>query len=111
MNFEKVVLPVEAQLFPVLSVVSEDLNADGYDDLFLGGNIYETEVETPRLDAHSGLILISDKKGGYKPVLPYKSGIYFKGNIKAIGTMNTGKDPLLFALTNNGNLQLYRRQE
>ena len=111
MEFEKMILPVEAQFFPVLSILSEDLNSDGYEDLILAGNIYETEVETPRLDAHSGLVLFSDTTGGYSAVEPYISGIYMKGNVKAIHTVDIGGDPMLLALSNNGKVQLYNRND
>jgi len=111
MVFEKIPLPIEAQLFPVLSILTKDLNLDGHNDLILAGNIYETEVETPRLDAHSGLVLFSDKKGYYSVINPYLSGIYLKGNVKAIGMLNAGSNSLLFALTNNGKVQLYKRND
>ena len=111
MVFEKVVLPVEAQIFPVLSIISKDLNADGFEDLILGGNIYETEVETPRLDAHSGLVLLSDTQKGYTAVPPYLSGTYIKGNVKTLGSITLGDRSLLLALSNNGKVQLFQQND
>lgn len=111
MTFEKVVLPMEAQLFPVLSIVSKDMNADGFEDLILGGNIFETEVETPRLDAHSGIVFLSDQVGNYTAVSPYKSGIYLQGNVKHIGWIDLGDKEVLLSLTNNGKAQLYEMNE
>ena len=111
MEFEKILLPIEAQIFPVLSILSQDLNADGFEDLIVAGNIYETEVETPRLDAHSGLVLLSDTQKGYEPVPPYLSGLYIKGNVKTLGSVALGERSLLMALTNNGKAQFYKRND
>ena len=101
-NFEKHILPVEAQLFPTLSILSLDINNDDYDDLILSGNIYETEVETPRLDAISGLILISDKKNNYKPLPYWQTGLYLRGNIKSTELLEMKGRTILVNTENNG---------
>ncbi|WP_431162909.1 VCBS repeat-containing protein [Flagellimonas beolgyonensis] len=101
-------LPIEAQLFPVLKVVSKDLNADGYEDLILAGNIYETEVETPRLDAISGLVLLSNQKDGYKPQSFKKSGLYLDGNVKDIELLHTKENEYILATRNNAKTMVYK---
>ena len=83
-KFDMLDLPIEAQMFPVMDMEAHDLNHDGYEDLILVGGIYNTEVETPRFDAGTGLILVADKKGGYKPVPLMKSGFYFEGASKSV---------------------------
>jgi len=110
-SFEKNILPIEAQLFPIMKVVFKDLNNDGYEDAIIGGNIYETEVETPRLDAFSGLALLSNGKNGYSPVPWSKSGVLFNGNIKDLSLINSPKNKLLIATQNNGPLEVYALNE
>ncbi|MFP2996188.1 VCBS repeat-containing protein [Spongiivirga sp. MCCC 1A20706] len=44
------------QKFPILNGISTEMNNDKEEDMILVGNIYDTEVETPRLDG-SGAIL------------------------------------------------------
>ncbi len=61
-GYEALPLPTEVQTRPILDGISTDLNKDGYQDLILVGNIYNTEVETPRLDFKNGSVLISDGK-------------------------------------------------
>ena len=107
--FEKKYLPVEAQLFPTLKAVFQDLNGDGFEDAILAGNIYETEVETPRLDAFSGLVLLSNGKDGYKTLSPVKSGLLFHGNIKDLDVVKTKKRTLLLATQNNGELIIHEQ--
>lgn len=106
--FERRALPVEAQFFPLHAVVFSDIDGDGYEDAILGGNIYETEVETPRLDAVSGLVLRSNGKDGYTP-LPYtKTGLYLKGNVKDLALVRIGEAEFLINTTNNGPLAVHR---
>ena len=101
-SFDKKILPVEAQLFPSLSILSVDINNDQYEDLILSGSIYETEVETPRLDAISGLILISDKESYYNPLPYWESGLYLRGNIKSTELLKLNGRTILVNTENNG---------
>ena len=107
-KFKKTVLPIEAQSFPLLKTVFHDLNNDGFKDAILAGNIYNTEVETPRLDAISGIVLISNQKDGYN-FLPYtESGLYLDGNIKSIEKIILSDDtPILISTRNNGPLEVH----
>ena len=106
-SFSKRYLPREAQLFPILEIGFVDVNKDGFKDAIVGGNIYNTEVETPRLDAHSGLILLSNGKDGYNPVKWKDSGILFNGNIKDLTLLDYQQEILLLASQNNGPLTIH----
>lgn len=107
--FEKIPLPVEAQAFPLLACVLKDVNADGYQDLILAGNIYNTEVESPRLDAGSGMVLIADRKGSYTPLSSTKSGLYIPGNVKDIKIVHheDSNSDYLLAAKNNDLLSVF----
>ena len=107
-KFDKSVLPVEAQMFPTLDISTFDFNNDGYEDLILSGNIYETEVETPRLDAISGLVLLSDGKENFIPLPHYESGLYLKGNVKSAGIIQLGEENLFLNTTNNGPFGVHK---
>lgn len=109
-KFEFSYLPDEAQLFPILKTAFLDVNNDGLEDAILGGNIYETEVETPRLDAFSGLILIADGKNGYSPIPYQRSGIAMNGNIKDLMVLKTKKNQGLVAAQNNGQILFYKKK-
>lgn len=108
-NFLKQALPIEAQAFPVLDVAFSDVNADGVEDAILAGNIYNTEVETPRLDGGSGIVLIADEKGKYSTMDVAKTGLYIPGNVKDLELIyhhGTGRQFLL-AAKNNDLLSLF----
>lgn len=108
-NFGITFLPNEAQFFPIMDALIMDLNKDGYEDLLIAGNIYETEVETPRLDAISGLILLSNGKDGYAPMQWAKSGLYLDGNIKDLETISGPQGRLIIATQNNGPLAIFQQ--
>ncbi len=100
-------LPIEAQLFPILDISCYDFNGDGYEDCLVGGNIYETEVETPRLDAISGILLISNGTDGYSIVNNQKSGLYPKGNLKSFSLLSIKQGKLVVFAINNDKLTTY----
>ena len=109
-HFEKQILPIEAQAFPILDVVFFDVNKDGYEDAIIAGSIYNTEVETPRLDNDYGLVLISNQQSGYRVIKPLESGLYISGNVKSleiIKVANKNKSYLL-AAKNNDILSLFQ---
>ncbi len=98
--FVKSELPALAQTIPILSADEIDFNGDGYQDVIVVGNIYNTEVETPRLDNGYGLVLLSNKIDNYTALYPAKTGLYIDGNAKYIKSVD-GK--ILIAL-NNGEV-------
>lgn len=106
-KFEKVALPAIAQKFPLMSAVFLDINKDGFEDAIVAGNIYNTEVETPRLDMGSGLILLASENG-YTPVAPDKSGLYIGGNLKSLLLVTRGSDQLLVGGVNDGPLAVLK---
>lgn len=106
--FEKHALPVASQTFPILDAVVADVNHDGFEDIIAAGNIYETEVETPRLDALSGVILLSNGKDGYISVPYQNSGLFMNGNVKSIEWIGTNKGTFLLNTTNNGPMGIHK---
>ena len=104
--FKKSVLPALAQTMPILSMDTKDFNNDGFDDLIIVGNIYNTEVETPRLDNNYGLVLLSNKTDNYTALHPEKTGLYVNGNAKSVKAID---NKILIAL-NNGVTKTFELQ-
>jgi len=105
-KFEIEKLPPLAQSIPILTSETYDINEDGYEDVIVGGNIYNTEVETPRLDNQFALLLISDKNKNYSAIGPDKSGLYLSGNTKSLKIIDR-KNPKLLVANNNSNLEVF----
>jgi len=97
--FEK--LPPMAQISPINDIEIVDINKDGFDDLFVIGNDYNTEYETPRLDAGNGLVLMNDKKGNFKGLTVEESGVYCPKDAKRIVALNSSGKKLIVVANNN----------
>ncbi len=108
-SFEVTKIPSYAQIAPILSFASMDVNGDGYEDLVGIGNIFETEVETPRYDGGKGVVLISNKKNGFNVITSVDSGLYVDGNAKSLLHLNTGNagNDLLVVGVNDDALQIF----
>lgn len=99
-------LPNWAQFSSINDMV-EIKYKDNSTAFIVAGNLYGSEVETPRNDASIGLVLLSDAKGEIKVVPPAESTLIIKGEVKVIRKIKlaSGKDAFLFAI-NNDSLKL-----
>lgn len=107
-RFEFQKLPMLAQAFPINDILIQDLNDDGQQDIILIGNDYNTEYETPRLDAGSGLILIQESEKKFKPLNPTQSGLYSPGDTKKIRTVSSSNGQYIIIANNNSKPDLYK---
>ena len=105
-SFKKIKLPDLAQTIPILSSDVLDYNKDGYEDIIVSGNIYNTEVETPRLDNPFALVLLSNKKDGYYCLSPNTTGLYTKGNTKSVKILDEPK--VLLIGNNNQSIESFK---
>ena len=91
-----------AQLSSTNSIVVVDVNADGHKDLVISGNLYDSEVETPRNDGSYGLCLLGNGKGHFKAMMPYESGLVVQGEVRNARRITiAGRKALVFAKNND----------
>ena len=83
-------LPQEAQFSMVNSILFADVNNDGTKDAILTGNLYASEVETPRADASIGLVLVQNESKEWTPNPYIKTGLYVKGDAKSMEIIQIG---------------------
>jgi hypothetical protein len=102
--FQPLVLPWEAQIAPGFGVNVADFNGDGKEDVFMGQNFFATQIETTRLDAGRGLLLLGDGAGALTPVRGQVSGIMIYGEQRgsAVSDFDADGRPDL-VVTQNGN--------
>ena len=103
-------LPKLAQVAPVNQLIFEDFTGDGIMDLLIAGNMYQTEVETPRYDAGVGLLLEADGKGNFNPVQPWRSGFNASFDVKDMALVQTSRagEPFIVVANNDGPVQVFR---
>ena len=78
-----------AQFSSVNSILIDDFDKDGNLDALLSGNLYQSEVETPRNDAGYGVLLEGNGKGRFTSRFPNESGLFVKGDVKNAVIVNT----------------------
>lgn len=98
-------LPNEIQLSSVNTLIVKDFNYDGNLDILAAGNLYASEIETPRNDAGTGVLLSGDGKGEFQAIPIHKSGFYAPKDVKDMKLIQVnGKDKVIVA-NNNDFLQ------
>lgn len=64
-NFEAIPLPEEAQLSPIMDIISSDFNGDGQTDLMLFGNNYSFRTDLGKADAKPITLLFGSGNGQF----------------------------------------------
>ncbi|WP_298506925.1 VCBS repeat-containing protein [uncultured Maribacter sp.] len=98
-------LPIEAQLSNINQVIVQDFDKDGNLDAVVAGNLYSSEVETPKNDASNGLFLKGNGKGSFTPIKALESGLYIPGDVKDLNLISVGKQNYLLATKNSDSIQ------
>ncbi|AWG23238.1 hypothetical protein FFWV33_17745 [Flavobacterium faecale] len=98
-------LPIEAQLSCINEIMVEDYDKDGHLDVLIAGNMYNSEVETPRNDAGHGLFLKGNGKGKFKAIPPTQSGFFTPGDVKNMEKIKVKGKNYFLITKNNSFLQ------
>ena len=84
-------LPQLAQTSSINSILIDDYDLDGHKDILISGNLYASEIETPRNDAGTGLLLKGNSKGYFIPVSIQEGGFFARNDAKDMKTIKIGK--------------------
>ena len=101
-------LPNEAQVSSINKILVEDFNKDGHLDAVIAGNLYASEVETPRADASIGLFLKGNGDGSFSIISPRESGFVMSGDTKDMSILKTNSSTFIVGAKNNDYLQTIR---
>ncbi|MDT0647149.1 FG-GAP-like repeat-containing protein [Zunongwangia sp. F260] len=104
-------LPVEAQLSSINQTLIEDFDNDGHLDALIAGNLYSSEIETPRADAGIGLFLKGNGKGEFEAVPARESGFFVPGDVKDMARLNTPEGSYVISAKNDDFIQLVKINE
>ncbi len=105
-------LPAMAQISSINAILPFDFDGDGKLGILAAGNLYGSEVETPRSDAGYGLFLTGSKKStqAFTAVTPVQSGILVTGEVKHIGLLKgANKEYKIIFVRNNEALRFYTK--
>ncbi|MFC4094887.1 VCBS repeat-containing protein [Euzebyella saccharophila] len=107
-GFEFKPLPNPVQISSINKIITRTRKEGQKSDLILLGNMYGSEVETPRNDASYGHYLKNMGNGKYQTLAAQKSGLYVRGDVRGAAFISLGsekKEALLIA-RNNARLML-----
>ena len=104
-EFIKHKLPNLSQVSSINQFLVKDFNNDSNLDIVLAGNLYGSEVETPRNDAGVGLYLEGDGKGEFRAVSPTESGLFIPGNTKDLSMLKINGKNYILAVKNDDYVQ------
>ena len=102
-NFTLKELPQEAQLSPVYAIESADVDGDGDQDLFLGGNLFKAKPEVGIYDASYGTYLENTGDGNFRSFKDGK-GFSVKGEVRDIKAI----DKTLLVFRNNDSIATFK---
>jgi hypothetical protein len=98
-------LPSLAQISSINNILIKDFDLDGSKDLLISGNLFTSEIETPRNDASNGLFLKGDGKGNFKPVAINESGFFTPNDAKDMKIIKINDQEIILVANNNDHLQ------
>jgi enediyne biosynthesis protein E4 len=107
-TFSKQVLPSEAQISPVNSIIIEDFNKDGLKDMLIAGNDYATEVESGQNDAGIGLYMTQNIDHTFDTKTFKQNGVNIDGDVKNISYIKIKNSKHIIVLKNQDYLQVYK---
>ncbi|MBJ6367794.1 VCBS repeat-containing protein [Snuella sedimenti] len=105
-QFKVAPLSNQAQISSVNDIIITDFDNDKKKDILIAGNMYQSEVETPRNDASYGQLLKNDGENGFTPIPALESGILLDGQINSIYSIQSRSKEKIILARNNGSLLL-----
>ncbi|WP_170110486.1 VCBS repeat-containing protein [Flavilitoribacter nigricans] len=106
-QFEWKPLPSLAQVSSINNILIKDYDSDGFKDLLVSGNLHSSEIETPRNDAGTGLLLRGNGRGDFVPVPVRESGFFAFHDAKDMKTIKVGNREIILVANNSYYLQTF----
>ncbi len=101
-------LPPVCQWSSVNTILIDDFDQDGRQDILLAGNDYSTESNGGWQDAMTGVLLQGDGKGNFKALRSASSGFYAPGHVRALNILKDKKgEKYVLAGQNSDTLSVF----
>jgi len=108
-NFKMHPLPNMAQWSTIQTLLVDDFNNDGYPDVLTAGNLYEVNTQFSRLDASHGVLLLNDKKGGFKTSININKSFNISGPARSLNKIKIKNKLYYLVGINNDSLQMLQK--
>jgi len=101
-------LPQEAQISNINEIIVKDFDNDGNLDALIAGNLYASEVETPRNDASYGIVLKGNGEGKFNIITARESGFFTSGDVKGMKLIYKNDTKYIICVKNNDEIQFIK---
>ncbi len=109
-NMKIQALPSQVQFAPVQDVLPLDYDKDGDMDILVAGNWHVSEVETPRADAGTGLVLQNNGNKNFSVIAASESGFFANKDVRNLTTVKSASSHLILVANNNGPIQVFEKK-
>ena len=99
-------LPQSVQISSINNIIIDDFNEDNHLDLLISGNLYSSEIETPRNDAGIGMYLKGDGKGNFNSIPVTQSGFFTPYDAKDMKSIKIGNREAILVGNNSSYLHV-----
>ncbi|GAA3579117.1 VCBS repeat-containing protein [Snuella lapsa] len=99
-------LPNQVQISSINDMYIKDVDGDSLKDIVVVGNLYHSEVETPRNDASFGHLLKNNGQFGFTAIPALESGILIDGQVNVIQPVKGVSKEKVILARNNKSLQV-----
>jgi hypothetical protein len=102
MQFKLVPLTGMAQFSPTFGIVTNDLDGDGFVDIFAVGNFYDVKPDLGRMDARAIYFLKGNGKGSFEYLPDQNLDLHFQSQFRDVILLK-GKHKNRLVLARNGD--------
>jgi hypothetical protein len=107
-DFEFIEFPQLAQISSINDILIMDIDGDQDEDLLIAGNLFTSEIETPRNDASYGLVLLNEGDFKFKAVSAMESGLFIPTDVKNLQIITINEQPHVLVGNNNDFLKVFK---
>jgi hypothetical protein len=107
-NFEFHPLPSIAQISSINDILTKDINNDGLVDLIIAGNLFTSEIETPRNDAGYGMVLMNQGNFSFKSFNSNETGLFIPYDSKQLNWISINQNDYLISGNNNSKISVFK---
>ena len=106
-GFEFIPFPNSVQTSSINDVLIKDLNTDGYTDLVVAGNLFVSEIETPRNDGGYGLVLLNKGTCNFDIINANRSGLFLPYDVKVLDWITVDGKQCVISGSNDESMSLF----
>lgn len=107
-HFEFIPLPEIAQISSINDILITDVNGDSKKDIIIAGNLFTSEIETPRNDAGYGMVLLNEGDLNFSYLKASESGLFIPYDVKNLHWIQVKNNTFLISGNNNDNIATFR---